>query len=209
MASGVFYANSSESVGLYGNTVYFGATYFEWLVFKVSATTPATPTGGSWDFTTNSGTTPTGWTSLPPTDYSGVVWVSMAVVDSNNPGTLTWTVPGIFTPSNNGNVVMDTGVNGSIISPAGTTAQRDTTPLAGYFRFNTTNNSMEVYDGAHWMNVGGATGASGNQFIYENDQVVSADYTLTANKNGMTAGDITINAGVTVTVPVGATWSIV
>jgi hypothetical protein len=32
---------------------------------------------------------------------------------------------------------------------------------------------------------------------------------LTTNKNAMTAGPITIDAGVTVTVPAGASWVIV
>ena len=210
MASGVFYANSSESVGLYGNTVYFGATYFEWLVFKVSATTPATPTGGSWDFTTNSGTTPVGWTSVPPTDYSGVVWMSIAVVDSNNPGTLTWSVPGIFTPTNGGNVVMETSATGSVILPVGTTAQRDGTPQIGYFRFNSTTQQIEVYTAIGWINAGGGgTGGAGNPFVFENDTVVSVNYTITTGKNGMTAGPITVNSGVVVTVPSGSVWSIV
>jgi hypothetical protein len=47
---------ANESVGLYGNTTTFGGSYFEWLVFQESASAPATPTGGSWSFTTNTGT---------------------------------------------------------------------------------------------------------------------------------------------------------
>jgi hypothetical protein len=56
---------------------------------------------------------------------------------------------------------------------------------------------------------GGATGAIGNYIFFENDMTVTANYTLTANKNAMTAGPVTLNTGVTVTVPSGATWSIV
>lgn len=55
---------------------------------------------------------------------------------------------------------------------------------------------------------GGGGGAVAGVF-YENNQVVAADYTLTAGKNAMSAGPISINSGVTVTVPSGATWSIV
>jgi hypothetical protein len=40
-------------------------------------------------------------------------------------------------------------------------------------------------------------------------QTVSSDYTITASKNALTAGDITVNSGITVTVPVGASWVIV
>ncbi len=38
--------------------------------------------------------------------------------------------------------------------PTGTTAQRPSSPAAGYFRFNTTTSKSEVYDGASWLNVG-------------------------------------------------------
>ena len=53
-----------------------------------------------------------------------------------------------------------------------------------------------------------AAGAADDVF-WENAQTVSSDYTLTASKNAMTAGDITVNSGITVTVPVGASWVIV
>lgn len=52
-------------------------------------------------------------------------------------------------------------------------------------------------------------GPAGNQVFYENDQAITADYTLSATKNAMTAGPITINGGVVVTVPSGSTWSII
>lgn len=45
--------------------------------------------------------------------------------------------------------------------------------------------------------------------FYENDQSVTADYTITTNKNAMSAGPITIGSGVTVTVPSGSAWAIV
>jgi hypothetical protein len=40
-------------------------------------------------------------------------------------------------------------------------------------------------------------------------QTVSSDYTITASKNALTLGDITVNSGITVTVPVGAKWVII
>jgi len=57
--------------------------------------------------------------------------------------------------------------------------------------------------------IGGATGGGSDRFIYENDQTVNADYTITAGKNAMSAGPITINNGVTVTIPNGSTYTIV
>jgi len=55
----------------------------------------------------------------------------------------------------------------------------------------------------------GATGGLGNPVFYENDQTVTADYTITTNKNAMSAGPITVNTGITVTVPTNSTWVIV
>ena len=56
---------------------------------------------------------------------------------------------------------------------------------------------------------GGATGGGSDQVFFENSQVVTTNYTITAGKNAMTAGPITINGGVVVTVPSGSVWSIV
>lgn len=102
-----------------------------------------------------------------------------------------------------------TGATGSAITPSGTTAQRGT-GAAGYFRFNSELAQFEGYNGTAWGTVGGgATGGAGNAAFFENDQIISQDYTLTAGKNAMSAGPITIATGKTVTVPTGATWSIV
>jgi hypothetical protein len=57
--------------------------------------------------------------------------------------------------------------------------------------------------------LGGAQGGVGNPFVYENDITVTANYTLTSGKNGMSAGPVTIDSGATVTVPDGSTWTIV
>jgi inosine/xanthosine triphosphate pyrophosphatase family protein len=109
--------------------------------------------------------------------------------------------------------VSKTSDTGSIVTPVGTTAQRDATPLAGYLRYNTTTISFEGYNGTIWGSIGGgsggATGGGTDDVFYENGQTVTTDYTLTTNKNAMSAGTITINSGVTVTIPSGATWSIV
>jgi hypothetical protein len=99
---------------------------------------------------------------------------------------------------------------GSALVPSGTTAQRDGTPAAGYFRFNSSTNSFEGYNGTTWGAVGGgATGGTNNPVFYENDQTVSVTYTITTGKNAMTAGPVTIADGVNVTIPDGSTWTIV
>ena len=56
---------------------------------------------------------------------------------------------------------------------------------------------------------GGATGAGTDAIFWENDQNVTANYTITTNKNAMSAGPITVNAGVIVTIPSGSVWTVV
>lgn len=55
----------------------------------------------------------------------------------------------------------------------------------------------------------GATGGGTDRIFYENDQNITTDYTITNGKNAMTAGPITIDDGVTVTIPDGSTWTVV
>lgn len=55
----------------------------------------------------------------------------------------------------------------------------------------------------------GATGGGSDQIFYENGQAVTTNYTITDGKNAMSAGPITINTGVTVTVGTGETWTVV
>lgn len=45
--------------------------------------------------------------------------------------------------------------------------------------------------------------------IWENANAIASDYTITTNTNAMSAGSVTINSGVTVTVPSGSRWVIV
>jgi len=45
--------------------------------------------------------------------------------------------------------------------------------------------------------------------IYENSNTISTTHTLTANTNGMSAGPVTVNSGITLTIPSGATYTVV
>lgn len=117
-------------------------------------------------------------------------------------GSLAGTYSG--TPTFSGNVTFSS--TGAITTPVGTEAQRPGTPATGMLRFSSTSGEFEGYDGSAWASVGGS---AINGVFYENDTTVSADYTVTANKNAGSFGPITINSGVTVTVPSTSTWSIV
>jgi hypothetical protein len=89
---------------------------------------------------------------------------------------------------------------GSLATPTGTTGQRSGTGI----RYNTTLSRYEGYDinASAWSTIGGgATGGGANQAFYENDQTITASYTIGATKNAMTTGPITI-------VPIEVTGSI-
>lgn len=45
--------------------------------------------------------------------------------------------------------------------------------------------------------------------IWENTNSIASNYTITSNTNAMSAGTITVNSGVTVTIPSGSRWVIV
>jgi hypothetical protein len=129
MATSSLYGTSSESTGLYGIGAASGGTYFEWFIFQDSATAPATPTGGSWSFTTNTGTAPTGWVVSPPPAPVNQVWVSIAIVDSRSTSTFVWSVPGLMTGSGlpiltgAGVPSSGTGANGQLYINTSTTPQ--------------------------------------------------------------------------------------
>ena len=100
---------------------------------------------------------------------------------------------------------------GAATLPSGTTAQRGT-GAAGKTRHNTTLNIYEGYNPvtASWEPLGGAAkGGAGNYVFFENDIIVSVDYTITTGKNAMSAGPITVADGISVTIPSGSVWTIV
>lgn len=55
----------------------------------------------------------------------------------------------------------------------------------------------------------GATGGGTDKAFYLNDQAVTASYSIPSGKNAVTAGPVTVNSGVTVTVPSGSAWAVI
>jgi hypothetical protein len=45
--------------------------------------------------------------------------------------------------------------------------------------------------------------------IVVNSQTVSADYTIAAGNNGMSAGTVSVNSGITVTIASGSVWTVI
>ena len=103
-----------------------------------------------------------------------------------------------------------TGTTGSTRIPAGTEAQRDGSPAAGFFRFNSDVAKFEGYNGSAWGSVGGgATGGGSDEIFVQNGQTVTTNYTLPGTKNAMSTGPIEIDSGVTVTISSGARWVVI
>lgn len=55
----------------------------------------------------------------------------------------------VVVPATTGRLTYADSSTGGMFLPTGTTAQRPT-PVTGMMRFNTTTNSVEVYNGASW-----------------------------------------------------------
>jgi hypothetical protein len=126
---------------------------------------------------------------------------------------------GILVPANSSVLVFNNGTNvvtaidafggtGAILLPVGTTGQQPT-GVNGKIRYNSTNSKFEGYSAGAWSSIGGgATGGGADQVFVENGVTVTTNYTLTTGYNAESVGPITINSGVTVTVPTNQRWVI-
>jgi len=100
------------------------------------------------------------------------------------------------------NYVERTSGTGAALIPAGSTAERDGAPSAGYLRFNSDTSSFEGYDGAAWGSIGGSGGGSGggSEFI-TTPQTFTVNKSIASNTNaGMMGPVVTIDSGVSITV---------
>jgi len=131
------------------------------------------------------GTTPTGGTTVTiPTGFTAFLYS-----DGTNIGDGVNRINNSLSVAGNG----EFGGTGSLKVPTGNTVQR----LGTGIRYNTTFGQYEGYDinTNQWSSIGGgATGSAGNQVFYENDQVITANYTIPSNKNASTTGTITIDS---------------
>ena len=139
------------------------------------------------------------YVSVPVTVTS---FASPPPIGSDNPNTGTFT---------NLNVVdlLTLESTGAAILNVGTTGERPASPEAGMVRYNSTFVKFDCYCSA-WGALGGvATGGGSDEIFFQNGQFVTVDYTVPADKNAGTFGPVSVNDGITVTIPSGAVWSIV
>jgi hypothetical protein len=95
---------------------------------------------------------------------------------------------------------------GSVQLPVGTTAQRPATPATAMFRYNSTLNQFEGYNGSIWGGIGGAQAGGAIQI---NNTTASVSYTVATGTNGFSVGPITTASGVSITVASGQRWVII
>ena len=125
--------------------------------------------------------------------------VTKAAVEASLTGAITSHTHS-YLPLAGGTVTGDLTVNGGDIILGGTGR------IQG---IDTVSASTDAASKAYVDAAGGATGGGTDKVFVENGQVVSSNYTITSGKNAMSAGDITINTGITVTIPTGSRWVIV
>lgn len=166
------------------------------------AGTAPSQTGNAGKYLTTDGTA-TSWgvvTSNPGTVTSVAATVPSFLSVAGSPitssGTLAISLSGTALPVANGGTGATTATTAfNALAPA------QTSNSGKYLTTNGTNTSWAVV-------VGGATGAGGDTVFYENTRVVTTNYTITALNNAHSVGPITINSGVSVTVPSGSRWVI-
>jgi hypothetical protein len=99
--------------------------------------------------------------------------------------------------------------NGAIQLPIGTTSQRPSGAF-GEMRYNSQANTFEGYSTTGWGSIGGgATGGGGDTIFVQNGQAVTTNYTIPVGINAMSTGPISINSGVTVTIPANSVWAVI
>ena len=155
-----------------------------------------------------------GSAAAPSITFTGDIDTGFFTADENSvsvtlSGTEYWRISGegsVYTYS-----------SGAFQVPTGTTSARPTNALTGMLRYNTTSGQFEGYSASGWSQIAGGggggsdqpAGSGGDAVFFLNDQVVTTSYTFPSGKNGMSAGTITIETGVTVVLGSGQNWVIV
>ena len=86
------------------------------------------------------------------------------------------------------------------------------TSFSGTVPSSSLSGALPAISGANLTNLPPSApvgGASTNTVFFENDKLVEVGYQITSTKNAMSAGPVSISAGIAVTVPSGCSWTIV
>jgi hypothetical protein len=97
---------------------------------------------------------------------------------------------------------------GTFDATGGTLTRTPSESTASGSQINLSGDAV-VYVSAINLDLRSATGGGSDEVFFQNDQVVTTNYTIPADKNALSTGPITINAGVTVTVSTGARYVVI
>jgi len=111
-------------------------------------------------------TTISGLSRILTTSTGAIVPISIGGVTSGIP------VSGIITASGD--------VGGALPIPTGTTAQRPVAPSSGMLRFNTTLNTLEIYNNGFWLGLAQATSSTGTVTTVYNYTGLDVSFTVPA-----------------------------
>ena len=88
----------------------------------------------------------------------------------------------------------------------GTTLSRDTV-------LSSSNSGSLVSFGAGtkdvWCDYPAGRSVTGGNGYMENDTTISVSATINSGRNALSAGPVTVNSGITITVPTGSVWTVV
>lgn len=157
------------------------------------------------------------------TDWSGGVAHQLGFTDNGNiwhriGNSATWGTWNKLLDSANYNsyapTLTGTGASGTwgigISGNAATATSAATLTTARTLTIGSTGKTFNGSANVSWTvaEIGTVVGGAGGSIV-ETVATISANYSITSGSNGLSAGPISINSGVTVTIPSGSTWAIV
>ena len=201
------FADGEDGVGVDGNSVY------QFAIFKRSATVIATaPTGGSYNFTSNTATAPTGWsTTFPASDGNPLYQSTTIATISGATGTdnsLTWSTPSVLvqdgtdgTDGNDGNNG-DDGLRGTAVLSHSITDDAvdvdnitNSSTIEAYWTAAASANYAAEIAGDTLILTNTSQTANGGTHIYEYDGTSWASSTaFTINGNAVVEGTLSAAA---------------
>ena len=154
------------------------------------------------------------FTDAESTKLAGIAASANNYVHPNHSGEVTSTADGATVIADNivdeANLkVSNTPTNGyALTAQSGNTGGLTWAAVDGLPSQSSQSGKFLTTDGSNssWATI--ATGNTTSNGLWEHSNTITSNYSITSGNNALTAGPITINTGVSVTVPTGSTWII-